>query len=311
MGKTRLKVGLFVTISFFILAGAILWLAGSRFLQPVDVYHIVFSKSVSGLLPGAAVEYQGVTVGKVERLHLTGDIPPRVDVTIALEPDTPVRQDTTALLIGSFVTGIRFIELEGGSAEAPSLELGGTIPVKGGEFEEFRDRAGEIAERLVNTLSRIEQDLLSSENRAAISSFLQNTAAVSENLRVSLEELSTPTTRTALTSMVQNLAEAAAGIKSVTVAINDIRDDLFRDGKATLVQLRQTAAVTARLAGDLAQLARHVDALVGENRREVNSLLVNLADTSRHLKETADAIRNDPAGLIWGEARVEKEIPDK
>ena len=58
MGKTRLKVGLFVAVSFLILSAAILWLAGSRFLQPVDVYHIIFDKSVSGLLPGAATTGQ-------------------------------------------------------------------------------------------------------------------------------------------------------------------------------------------------------------------------------------------------------------
>ena len=76
MGKTRLKVGIFVTVSFFILAAAILWLAGSRFLRPVDSYQILFDQSVSGLLPGAAVEYQGVTVGKVEGVQLTRDVPP-------------------------------------------------------------------------------------------------------------------------------------------------------------------------------------------------------------------------------------------
>src|SRR5690349_18299268 len=101
MGKTRFKVGLFVTLCFFILAGGVLWLVGSRFLQPVDVYHIIFAQSVNGLLPGAAVQYQGVTVGKVERLRLTPDTPPRVSVTIALEPGTPVRRDTQAILIGS------------------------------------------------------------------------------------------------------------------------------------------------------------------------------------------------------------------
>ncbi|HEV8711453.1 MAG TPA: MlaD family protein, partial [Candidatus Binatia bacterium] len=118
MGKTRLKVGLFVTVSFFILAAAILWLAGSRFLQKVVHYQIIFDKSVSGLLPGAAVEYQGVTVGKVEEIHLTPETPPRAAVQIGVQPDTPVRQDTTAFLVGSLVTGIRIIELEGGSPNA-------------------------------------------------------------------------------------------------------------------------------------------------------------------------------------------------
>jgi phospholipid/cholesterol/gamma-HCH transport system substrate-binding protein len=311
MGKTRLKVGLFVTISFFILAAAILWLAGSRFLQPVDTYHIVFKESVRGLLPGAAVEYQGVTVGKVETIRLTNEMPPRVDVTIALQPGTPVRQDTSALLVGSFVTGIRTIELEGGSATAPPMEQGGTIPIGGGEFEEFRDRAGDIAERLLSVLSRIEQDLLSEENRTAFATLLRNISAISETLRVSLEDVSTPETRASLRAMVDNLAQAAAGIKSATDAINN-------EGKTTLVQVRQTAAVTEKLAGEATQLAahvdeltRHVNELVGENRQDFNSLLTNLADTSRHLKETAETLRTDPSELIWGRNLPEKEIPDK
>lgn len=311
MGKTRLKVGLFVTVSFFILAAAILWLAGSRFLQPVDVYHIIFDKSVSGLLPGAAVEYQGVTVGKVETIRLTGETPPRVAVTVALQPGTPVRQDTTALLIGSLVTGIRIIELEGGSPNTPPLKPGGTILVKGGEFEEFRDRASEIAERLLNVLTRIEHDLLSPENSASIASFLRNAAHLSESLRISLDDVSTPEIRASLKAMVDNLAQAAAGIKSVTEAINEMRGDLFNDGKAMLVQIRQTAAVTANLAKEVTQLTKHLDELLGENRQDLNQVLANLAETSRHLKETADSLRNDPSELLWGTNLPEKEIPDR
>jgi phospholipid/cholesterol/gamma-HCH transport system substrate-binding protein len=311
VGKTRLKVGLFVTTCFFILAAAILWLAGSRFLQPVDVYHIIFSKSVSGLLPGAAVEYQGVTVGKVDKLHLTTETPPRVDVTIALEPGTPVRQDTTALLVGSLVTGIRIIELEGGSASAPPLEPGGTIPVQGGEFEEFRDRASMIAERLANVLTRIEQDLLSPENSAALSAFLRNVAHLSESLRISLDDISTPESRASLKTMVDNIAQAAAGIHGVTKALSDIRGDMYNDGKAMIMQVRQTAAVTATLAKEVTQLTQHLDELVGQNKQEINRALLNLAETSRRLKETAEALQHDPSELIWGRRLPEKEIPDK
>ena len=311
MGKTRLKVGLFVTVSFFILSVAILWLAGSRFLQPVAVYHIIFDRSVSGLLPGAAVEYQGVTVGKVEELQLTPEKPPRVAVTIALQPGTPVRQDTTAFLVGSFITGIRIIELEGGSANAPPLQRGGTIPVKGGEFEEFRDRASQIAERLVSTLTRFEQDIMSEENRAALATFLRNSSLFAENLRASIEDVSTPETRAAFKTMVDNLAQAAAGIKSATDVINAMRGDVFNDGKAAVVQIRQTAAITADLAREVSQLTRHIDQMVSENRDEVRQLLTNMDDTSRHLKEVADTIRTDPSELVWGKNQPEREIPDK
>jgi phospholipid/cholesterol/gamma-HCH transport system substrate-binding protein len=311
MGKTRLKVGVFVTVSFFILAAGILWLAGSRFFRTVAHYQIIFDRSVSGLLPGAAVEYQGVTVGKVEDIHLTHETPPRAAVQITLQPDTPVRQDTTAFLVGSLVTGIRIIELEGGSPNAPPLPPGGTIPVRSGGFEEFRDRASEIAERLVDVLNRIEQGLLSPENSTAISSFLRNIADLSESLKTSLDDVSTPESRAALKAMVDNLAQAAAGIKKITEAINEMRAGLMNDSKATIVQIRQTAAVTADLAKEVTQLTRHVDELLGENRGELKQALTNLVETSRHLKETADSLRSNPSELIWGRTLPEKEIPDK
>jgi phospholipid/cholesterol/gamma-HCH transport system substrate-binding protein len=311
MGKTRLKVGVFVTVSFFILAAGILWLAGSRFFRTVAHYQIIFDRSVSGLLPGAAVEYQGVTVGKVEDIHLTRETPPRAAVQITLQPDTPVRQDTTAFLVGSLVTGIRIIELEGGSPNAPPLPPGGTIPVRSGGFEEFRDRASEIAERLVDVLNRIEQGLLSPENSTAISSFLRNIADLSESLKTSLDDVSTPESRAALKAMVDNLAQAAAGIKKITEAINEMRTGLMNDSKATIVQIRQTATVTADLAKEVTQLTRHVDELLGENRGELKQALTNLVETSRHLKETADSLRSNPSELIWGRTLPEKEIPDK
>jgi phospholipid/cholesterol/gamma-HCH transport system substrate-binding protein len=311
MGKIRLKVGVFVTVSFFILAAGILWLAGSRFFRTVAHYQIIFDRSVSGLLPGAAVEYQGVTVGKVEDIHLTRETPPRAAVQITLQPDTPVRQDTTAFLVGSLVTGIRIIELEGGSPNAPPLPPGGTIPVRSGGFEEFRDRASEIAERLVDVLNRIEQGLLSPENSTAISSFLRNIADLSESLKTSLDDVSTPESRAALKAMVDNLAQAAAGIKKITEAINEMRAGLMNDSKATIVQIRQTAAVTADLAKEVTQLTRHVDELLGENRGELKQALTNLVETSRHLKETADSLRSNPSELIWGRTLPEKEIPDK
>lgn len=325
MGKTRLKVGIFVTVSFFLFAAAVLWLAGSRFLRPADSYQILFDQSVSGLLPGAAVEYQGVTVGKVEGVQLTRDVPPRAAVLVALQPGTPIRTDTSAHLIGSLVTGIRFIELSGGSAAAPPLELGGTIPVSSGEFEEFRDRASAIAERLLNTLTRIEQDLLSPENRSAISTFLKNASHLSETLSASFDDISTPETRASLKTMVDNLAKAAEGIKSATDAINDIRGDFYTEGRAAIVQFRQTAAVTADLAADAQKLAHHANELIkqtthlagsanavlGENRDDLNRLLANLAETSRHLKETVNTLKQDPSTLVWGTSVPEKEIPDQ
>ena len=60
---------------------------------------------------------------------------------------------------------------------------------------------------------------------------------LTKDLRTSLAEVSTPDTRLALRQMVDNLAQTAAGLKSATAAINTIREELFQDGKAMLVQI--------------------------------------------------------------------------
>jgi len=325
MERTRLKVGIFVTISFFVLAAVILWLAGSQFFRSVDNYQIVFSQSVSGLLPGAAVEYLGVTVGKVETVRLTAETPPRAAVVVAVQPGTPVRKDTTAHLIGSLVTGIRFIELTGGSVNAAPLESGGTIAVTSGEFEQFRDQASEIADRLLSTITHIEQDLLNEENRAAFATLLRNASHLSETLSTSLDDVSTPAIRASLKAMVDNLAQAAAGIKSATDAINEIRGDAYNEGRATLIQIRQTAAVLAKLSEETRAVLQHTEALaknasqlvlrfdgvVADNDKEMHQLLLNLADTSRHIKETVNTLKDNPSEIVWGKNLPEKEIPDK
>jgi hypothetical protein len=111
--------------------------------------------------------------------------------------------------------------------------------------------------------------------------------------------------------MVDNIAQAATGIKNVTDAINDMRHDVYNDGRAMIIQLRQTAVVTANLAQEVTKLTQHIDQLVGENRQELNQALTNLAETSRRMRETADSLQRDPSELIWGRALPEKEIPDK
>ena len=82
------------------------------------------------------------------------------------------------------------------------------------------------------------------------------------------------------------------------------------DGKTLLVQMRQTAAVTARLANEVRQLTHHIDDIVVDNRQEVRQLLVNLSNTSQELRELSESLRNDPSAIVWGTTVSAKEIPD-
>jgi phospholipid/cholesterol/gamma-HCH transport system substrate-binding protein len=110
-----------------ILAGFVFtyWLNSATGLGSRSVYSIRFQGSVSGLLVGSAVLFNGVRVGEVTGLELDAANPRQVLATIAVERATPVRQDTFVGLDFQGLTGSPVIALVGGSSTEPFATTSG------------------------------------------------------------------------------------------------------------------------------------------------------------------------------------------
>ena len=112
--------GLFIIV--FAVAAALfaVWLVKSG--QRDDVtYRINFAESVSGLADGDPVKFRGVDVGSVSAMALDPDNPRLVRVDVRLRKDTPVKTDTRASLRLKGITGVVYIELDGGTPAAQRL----------------------------------------------------------------------------------------------------------------------------------------------------------------------------------------------
>ena len=70
---------------------------------------------------GDPVRFHGVDVGTVKSIALDPADPRLVQVDIRLRKETPVKTDTKATLKLKGITGVVFIELNGGSPNAPTL----------------------------------------------------------------------------------------------------------------------------------------------------------------------------------------------
>jgi phospholipid/cholesterol/gamma-HCH transport system substrate-binding protein len=118
--KSYLFTGLFVI--GFALAAALfsVWLVGAGHRDDV-LYRIHFADSVSGMAVGDPVKFRGVDVGTVRAIALDPGDPRLVQVDVRLRKDTPVKNDTKATLKLKGVTGVVYIELDGGSPDAPTL----------------------------------------------------------------------------------------------------------------------------------------------------------------------------------------------
>jgi len=109
-------IGLFVMTVIAAAFGFVYWLHNGGGLTERTVYRVHFENTVSGLLKGASVLFNGIRVGEVTNLQLDTNNPQVIMATIAVDAGTPVRADTKVGLDFQGLTGVPVVTLQGGSA---------------------------------------------------------------------------------------------------------------------------------------------------------------------------------------------------
>jgi len=116
-------VGAFLLAAIVATFGFVYWLHNSTGIGARTTYHLQFDGPVPGLLVGASVLFNGIRVGEVTDLKLATGNPRRVNATIAVAADTPVRADTRVGLDFQGLTGVPVVALEGGKEVAASASV--------------------------------------------------------------------------------------------------------------------------------------------------------------------------------------------
>src|SRR3984957_13404722 len=115
-------VGAFVLPAIPAVFGFVSWLQNAAGPGTRTVHHVQFDGSVSGLLVGAAVLFNGIRVGEVTKLGLAAGSPRPGDATLAGTSGTPVHADTKVGLDFQGLTGVPVIALEGGKEIGASTD---------------------------------------------------------------------------------------------------------------------------------------------------------------------------------------------
>ncbi len=99
--------------------GFLYWMQATGGFRDRADYRIQVENSVSGLLKGSAVLFNGIRVGEVTDLQLDPRRPSRVMVSVAVTRNTPIRADTRIDIDFQGLTGVAFISMYGGTPNAP------------------------------------------------------------------------------------------------------------------------------------------------------------------------------------------------
>ena len=121
-------IGLFMLAVIAASFGFVYWLENKGGFAQREVYQIKFQGSVSGLLVGSAVLFNGIRVGEVTGLGLNPDAPQDVIATIAVDRGTPIRTDTQVGIETQGLTGGAAVSLRGGSSSSPLATAEGGAP---------------------------------------------------------------------------------------------------------------------------------------------------------------------------------------
>lgn len=301
----------YVLIGAFTLAAAAfmllfgLWAA--KYTSDKDWHHydVIFDEAVTGLTEGGSVQYNGISVGSVDDLRLDPDDPRKVIARVKLRAETPVKTDTHAKLSFTGLTGTAFIQLTGGSPDAPRLvSRNDEVPViqtEASALQNIAETANKLVTRLDKMLSEenirnITQTLANLENATgAIADQRQDLGALITNARVSSEKL-------------------AATLDTTQGAIADIDRELVDKLPGLIAKLDSTLSRLDSAAGN-------ANSLLDENRgairhftedglAQLGPTLEELRMLVRDLRRISTRLDDNPAGYVLGRQKPKEFEPE-
>lgn len=293
-------VGAFVLIlGALMVAGALWFAAGGSWQKQYVLYQAVVDESVAGLNLNAPVKYNGVDVGKVQRIELDSVNPQRVNLLFAIDSGTPIKQDTTAVLKTQGLTGIAYVELSGGAADSPLLTAtaGNPYPViqtKPSLSARLENVLTSVLAKLDSTSSSINA-ILSDENRAAFTSVLADMATVAGTIAARKDAIDSGITQAART--FENTARGTAQMGAVVERIGRGADAVTKMGD-------EVALASASAGKTVDSVGADVKRFSADTLPELERLLGELSTLSSSLRRLTEQTERDPRGLLFGHQPV-------
>jgi phospholipid/cholesterol/gamma-HCH transport system substrate-binding protein len=298
--------------------GLFVWLSSSGSASDFRFYSIYFERqSLEGLQIGGDVSMRGVKVGRVEDYTISRDNINRVAVRVRIARETPVSENTVAVVARNLLTGIARIQLETPGTPGPELvavpdgERYPVIPEGTSNIDQIADAAGRLALQADTALQNINR-VLGPQNQVAFSETLGALRDLARGLNGQMGAID-ETAR----SVQATAAAFERSSRDITAAVDRVArsvEPLGRDASAALREARdsmQTLTQSGRslettIARSVERLERDTGSLARRTEDAVDIGLHELRATSQELRASVELITRtldrlqDPKALLLG-----------
>ncbi|MFW2612052.1 MlaD family protein [Aliarcobacter butzleri] len=286
------KIGLFVSSLFTLLVIFIFWL-GKYGLEDkkYDDYSIFFSESVSGLNIGSSIKFMGFEVGTVKDIKINPYNSEEIQIDIQIQKGTPIKEDNFAILGNLGITGLKYIELKGGSNNSKLLgenQYGmKVIKSKTSALTTFVDSTEDITKEITILLGQMKK-VLNDENISNFSSLLSK----SEKSMANIEQFS---------------AYLVKNEKKIDELITSMKN-FANTGNSSFASVKTSAdsfkELTTKIKEEFDKGTFDLKGMSSESFENLNSLLKNLENNLNLTQDLINNINESPSDLLLKQKNI-------
>ena len=286
------KIGLFVIVLIVSLLFVVFWLGKFGFeKKKFDEYTIYFKESVSGLNIGSSIKYKGFEVGNVGEIKLNPNNSEEIQIDITIKKGTPIKEDNYAVLGNLGITGLKYIELKGGSNNSNLLKEDENgfkiISSKTSDLTTLVDSTTDLTNELTLVLAQMKK-LLADENIKTISQILDKT----QNSMSNVEQFSN--------YLVSNEKKLDELLKNINI--------LTKNGNKSFESIDKSANSFKELSNEILLEIRKgsfdINDMSKESFDKLNSVLNNLDSTLLQTQTLIDNLNQSPSDILFKQKNI-------
>ncbi|HOB72738.1 MAG TPA: MlaD family protein, partial [bacterium] len=227
--KRRVAIFFLFGIGIIILLTAVL--VGNKLLKREDCYYSRFTDiSVAGLTEGSSVKFQGMNIGHVSAISIDHENTEVVQIEFCLKPGVPIKEGTMAQLGNIGITGLKFLELQGGG-QGKDIPVGGEIPSMKSGWDEITGKATVIAEKLESILNTV-NIAIKGLKKEDVESIVHNIDGISGSVNVILKENKNDI-RSIVSRVDVLLKEVNSNMSNISAITKNVKDLTSPEGSIT------------------------------------------------------------------------------
>ena len=286
----KARLGIFLLVSTGILAVVLFALVGKKLLVKKVEYHTRLIESVSGVELGSPVKRNGVEIGNITAIYTDSSDISKAIIRFQVNKGTPMKTDMVATL-GSFgITGLKYIEITGGSYDSPDLPPGGEVSSQLSTFGKITMRADSIALKVDRLLGNV-IPITESQNREHIDKLIQSSAALSASLDTLVMDVSRIKPGRRMDAILAQMEGAVGELK----------------GKIKRAEVEQTVHEYRKAAEGITGVATKLDVTVMRVQEDLTQSMSNLKETMKNMNTFSRQIKENPSVIIRGESKQERQ----